>query len=105
MKLLQTTVIFLGAALLMVPLLKRFGLASVIGYLTTGIVLGPHAMGMISDTHQVLEFAEFGVVMLLFLIGLELEPSRLWVLRHSVFGLGGLQVLLTGLLFMGVGIW
>lgn len=105
MKLLQTTVIFLGAALLMVPLLKRFGLASVIGYLTTGIVLGPHAMGMISDTHQVLEFAEFGVVMLLFLIGLELEPSRLWVLRHSVFGLGGLQVLLTGLLFMGAGVW
>ena len=105
MKLLQTTVIFLGAALLMVPLLKRFGLASVIGYLVTGIVLGPHAMGMISDTHQVLEFAEFGVVMLLFLIGLELEPSRLWVLRHSVFGLGGLQVLLTGLLFMGAGVW
>ncbi len=104
MKLLQTMVIFLGAALVMVPLLKRFGLASVIGYLATGVVLGPHAMALIGDTHQVLEFAEFGVVMLLFLIGLELEPSRLWVLRHSVFGLGGLQVLLTGLLFMGAGL-
>lgn len=101
MKLLQTMVIFLGAALLMVPLLKRLGLASVIGYLATGIVLGPHAMAMISDPGQVLEFAEFGVVMLLFLIGLELEPSRLWVLRRSVFGLGGLQVGLTGGLFMG----
>lgn len=104
MKLLQTMVIFLGAALILVPLLKRFGLASVIGYLATGVMLGPHAMALIGDTHQMLEFAEFGVVMLLFLIGLELEPSRLWVLRHSVFGLGGLQVLLTGLIFMGAGL-
>ncbi len=104
MKLLQTMIIFLGAALVMVPLLKRTGLASVIGYLATGVLLGPHVMGLISDTHEVLEFSEFGVVMLLFLIGLELQPSRLWVLRHSVFGLGGLQVLLTGLLFMGAGL-
>lgn len=104
MHLLQTTILFLGAALVMVPLMKRLGLASVIGYLATGVILGPHVMALISDTHEVLEFAEFGVVMLLFLIGLELEPSRLWVLRRSVFGLGGLQVLLTGLLFTGVGL-
>ena len=96
MHLLQTTILFLGTALIMVPLLKRIGLASVIGYLATGVLLGPHVMGLISDTREVLEFSEFGVVMLLFLIGLELEPSRLWVLRHSVFGLGGSQVLLTG---------
>jgi glutathione-regulated potassium-efflux system protein KefB len=104
MKLLQTMILFLGAALIMVPLLKRLGLASVIGYLATGVILGPHVMALISDTHQVLEFSEFGVVMLLFLIGLELQPSRLWVLRRSVFGLGGLQVGLTGLLFMGAGL-
>lgn len=104
MNLLQTTVVFLGAALLMVPLLKRLGLASVIGYLATGIVIGPHALGLIGDAHQMLEFAEFGVVLLMFLIGIELEPSRLWILRHSVFGLGGAQVLLTGLVFMGAGL-
>ena len=104
MHLLQTTILFLGTALIMVPLLKRIGLASVIGYLATGVLLGPHVMGLISDTREVLEFSEFGVVMLLFLIGLELEPSRLWVLRHSVFGLGGSQVLLTGLIFMGAGL-
>lgn len=102
MKLLQTMILFLGAALIMVPLLKRLGLASVIGYLATGVILGPHVMALISDTHQILEFSEFGVVMLLFLIGLELQPSRLWVLRRSVFGLGGLQVGLTGLLFTGI---
>lgn len=99
---LQTTALFLGATLIMVPLLKRFGLASVIGYLATGILLGPHGAGLISDAHDVLSFAEYGVVLLLFLIGIELEPSRLWVLRRSVFGLGGLQVVSTGLVFMGI---
>lgn len=103
MNLLQTILVFLGASLLMVPLLKRLGLASVIGYLATGIVIGPHALGLIGDAHQMLEFAEFGVVLLMFLIGIELEPSRLWILRHSVFGLGGAQVLLTGLVFTGAG--
>jgi len=102
MSLLETTALFLGATLVMVPLLKRFGLASVIGYLVTGILLGPHVFALISDAHDVLSFAEYGVVLLLFLIGIELEPSRLWVLRRSVFGLGGLQVVSTGLVFMGV---
>lgn len=99
---LQTTALFLGTTLIMVPLLKRFGLASVIGYLATGVMLGPHGIGLISDVHDVLSFAEYGVVLLLFLIGIELEPSRLWVLRRSVFGLGGLQVASTGLVFMGI---
>lgn len=98
----ETTAVFLGATLIMVPLLKRFGLASVIGYLVTGILLGPHLAGLISDPHDVLSFAEYGVVLLLFLIGIELEPSRLWVLRRTVFGLGGLQVISTGLVFMGI---
>jgi monovalent cation:proton antiporter-2 (CPA2) family protein len=100
MNLLQIVAVFLGTTLVMVPLLKRFGLASVIGYLVTGILLGPHVFGLIGDAHDVLDFAEYGVVLLLFLIGIELEPSRLWVLRRSVFGLGGLQVLLSGLVFM-----
>jgi glutathione-regulated potassium-efflux system protein KefB len=102
MSLLEITALFLGATLIMVPLLKRFGLASVIGYLVTGILLGPHLFGLISDPHEVLNFAEYGVVLLLFLIGIELEPSRLWILRHSVFGLGALQVITTGLVFTGL---
>lgn len=102
MELLQIVAVFLGTTLVMVPLLKRLGLASVIGYLATGVLLGPHALGLLHDPHDVLEFAEYGVVLLLFLIGIELEPSRLWVLRRSVFGLGGLQVLVTGLLFTGL---
>lgn len=102
MDLLQIVAVFLGTTLIMVPLLKRLGLASVIGYLATGVLLGPYVLGLLDDPHDVLEFSEYGVVLLLFLIGIELEPSRLWVLRRSVFGLGGLQVLLTGLALMGL---
>lgn len=101
MDLLQTVAIFLGTTLVMVPLLKRLGLASVIGYLATGVLLGPYVFGLLHDPHDVLEFSEYGIVLLLFLIGIELEPSRLWVLRRSVFGLGGLQVATTGLVLMG----
>lgn len=101
MELLKTVAVFLGVTLVMVPLLKRLGLASVIGYLATGILLGPYVFGLLHDPHDVLEFAEYGIVLLLFLIGIELEPSRLWVLRRSVFGLGGLQVAVTGLVLMG----
>ncbi len=97
--------LFLGAALLIVPLFKRFGLAVVIGYLAAGIIIGPDVTGLVSDGRSVLHVAEYGVVMLLFLIGLELEPSRLWVLRKSVFGLGSLQMLGTGGLFTGLGIF
>ncbi|MFZ5561959.1 MAG: monovalent cation:proton antiporter-2 (CPA2) family protein [Pseudomonadota bacterium] len=102
MDLLQIVAVFLGATLLIVPLLKRLGLASVIGYLATGILLGPYVFGLLHDPHDVLEFSEYGIVLLLFLIGIELEPSRLWVLRRSVFGLGGLQVAITGLALMGI---
>jgi glutathione-regulated potassium-efflux system ancillary protein KefC/glutathione-regulated potassium-efflux system protein KefB len=96
MSLLGQSAIFLGAAVVAVPLSKRLGLGSVLGYLAAGIVIGPWVLGLIGDVESILHFAEFGVVLLLFLIGLELQPSRLWVMRKSVFGLGGAQVLLTG---------
>ncbi|WP_201583767.1 monovalent cation:proton antiporter-2 (CPA2) family protein [Psychrobacter sp. HII-4] len=96
---LQAT-IFLGAALLFVPLGKRFGIATVLGYLITGLILGPSGLDVAGDAESLLHFSEFGVVMLLFIIGLELQPSRLWALRRSIFVLGGLQVGLTGILLM-----
>ena len=96
---LQAT-IFLGAALLFVPLGKRFGIATVLGYLITGLILGPSGVDVAGNAESLLHFSEFGVVMLLFIIGLELQPSRLWALRRSIFVLGGLQVGLTGMLLM-----
>ncbi len=104
MTLLTQTALFLGAALLIVPLLHRLGMATVLGYLVTGLLLGPNLLDMAGNAERVLHFAEYGVVMLLFLIGLELEPSRLWALKRSIFVLGGLQVALTGLLFTGIGL-
>lgn len=95
-------IIFLGAALLLVPLGKRLGLATVLGYLLTGLILGPSGLDVVGDAESLLHFAEFGVVMLLFIIGLELQPSRLWALRRSIFVLGGLQVGLTGVTLMGL---
>lgn len=88
----------LAMALAVVPLARRLGLPSIIGYLIAGIILGPHISGLIEHTKGVVGIAEYGVAMLLFLIGLELEPSRLWVLRRLVFGLGGLQVVITSTL-------
>ncbi len=87
--------IYLAAAVLSVPIFKRLGLGSVLGYLIAGILIGPHTLQLIGDPKQVLHFAEFGVVLLLFLIGLELEPERVWALRRSLVGLGGGQVLGT----------
>jgi len=84
--------IYLAAAVLAVPLFKRLGLGSVLGYLLAGILIGPYAFKLIADPEQVLHFAEFGVVLLLFLVGLELEADKVWELRKRLFGLGGLQV-------------
>ncbi|CAM4007270.1 monovalent cation:proton antiporter-2 (CPA2) family protein [Psychrobacter arenosus] len=98
---LQAT-LFLGAAILLVPLGKRFGIATVLGYLITGLILGPSFLDVAGDAETLLHFSEFGVVMLLFIIGLELQPSRLWALRRSIFVLGGLQVGLTGTLLMAL---
>lgn len=92
---LEYTAIFLAAAVLAVPLFKRLGLGSVLGYLAAGVVIGPTGLGLIHQVESTMRFAEFGVVLLLFIIGLELEPARLWRLRGAVFGLGGAQVVLT----------
>ncbi len=94
--LLQTAVIFLFAAVLAVPLAKRLQLGAVIGYLLAGVAIGPQALGLIRDTESVAHISELGVVLLLFIIGLELSPKRLWLMRKSVFGVGSAQVLLTG---------
>jgi monovalent cation:proton antiporter-2 (CPA2) family protein len=95
MSLLQEAVIYLFAALIAVPLSKKLGFGAVLGYLLAGIVIGPAALGLISDPEHILHFAELGVVFLLFVIGLELQPSRLWVLRKMIFGLGASQVIVS----------
>jgi monovalent cation:proton antiporter-2 (CPA2) family protein len=97
MHLLEQVAIFLLTAVLIVPLFQRLKLGAVLGYLASGMIIGPWGMGLIGDVESTLKFSEFGVVLLLFLIGLELEPRRLWTLRNSVFGLGGAQVAATGL--------
>ncbi len=93
---LEQTAIFLVTAVVLVPLFRRAKLGAVIGYLAAGIAIGPSGLALIADPKATLQFAEFGVVLLLFLMGLELEPRRLWVMRRHVFGLGGAQVVVTG---------
>ncbi|RHX92221.1 monovalent cation:proton antiporter-2 (CPA2) family protein [Leptospira stimsonii] len=100
--LLITLIVFLSAAVISVPLFKKLGLGSVVGYLIGGTIIGPWGIGLITDVERILHLSEFGVILLLFLIGLELKPQRLWVLRRPVFGLGGLQVILTSLIFFGI---
>lgn len=95
MSILVETSIFLGAAVIAVPIFKKLGLGSVLGYLAAGSMIGPFGLGLIKDVEDILHFSEMGVVLLLFIIGLELKPSRLWVMRKSVFGLGLAQVVLT----------
>ncbi|MBU7575089.1 MAG: cation:proton antiporter [Hydrogenophaga sp.] len=97
-------VTLLGAAVVAVPLFKRIGLGSVLGYLAAGLAIGPFGMGLISDPATILHTAELGVVMYLFVIGLEMQPSHLWSLRKAIFGLGSLQVVVCGFLLTGVGL-
>ena len=97
-------VALLGAAVIGVPLFKRLGLGSVLGYLAAGLLLGPSGIGLINDPESVLTTAELGVVMFLFIIGLEMEPAKLWALRKQIFGLGVIQVGICGALLTGVGI-
>ncbi|EXT21774.1 monovalent cation:proton antiporter-2 (CPA2) family protein [Acinetobacter baumannii] len=97
--LLQAT-IFLGASLILVPLGKRLGIATVLGYLFTGILLGPSVLNIAHDPEAIMELAEFGVILLMFLIGLELRPQRLWEMRDSIFVMGSLQVVITGIILM-----
>ncbi|MGB5211423.1 MAG: monovalent cation:proton antiporter-2 (CPA2) family protein [Gammaproteobacteria bacterium] len=86
---------FLAATCVAVPLFRMFGFGSVLGYLAAGIAIGPYGIGAFTDVESVLHASEFGVVLLLFIIGLELKPSRLWVMRRAVFGLGTAQVVIT----------
>lgn len=95
---LELFLVFLIAAVVAVPLFRRFGLGAVLGYLFAGVVIGPYGLRVVTNPASVLAFSELGVVMLLFVIGLELSPSRLWVMRRPVFMVGGLQVAVSALL-------
>jgi monovalent cation:proton antiporter-2 (CPA2) family protein len=92
---LQESIIYLLAAIISVPISKRLGFGSVLGYLCAGILIGPFGFGFIHEPEHILHFAELGVVFLLFIIGLELKPARLWIMRKMVFGLGTAQVLVS----------
>ena len=98
MNILAQAAIFFGAAVIVVPLFRRLGLGAVLGYLAAGAVIGPFALGLVTDVDAIRHFGEFGVVLLLFIIGLELQPIRLWTMRYGVFGLGGAQVAATGII-------
>jgi monovalent cation:proton antiporter-2 (CPA2) family protein len=102
---LYDALIYLVAALIAVPISRWLGFGSVLGYLAAGIVIGPAALKLVSDPESILHFAELGVVFLLFIVGLELQPSRLWVLRKMVFGLGTAQVIISAAAITVVATW
>jgi glutathione-regulated potassium-efflux system ancillary protein KefC len=99
---LTNSLIYLAAAVIAVPLAKKLGLGSIIGYLAAGMAIGPWGLGLVTNVQDILHFAEFGVVLMLFLVGLELEPERLWELRRPIFGWGSAQVLACAALITGV---
>ncbi len=101
---LTTSLVYLGAAVLAVPLARALGLGSIIGYLAAGIAIGPWGLRLVTDAQQILHFAEFGVVLMLFLVGLELEPRRLWALRRPIFGWGSFQLFGSAGLMVGIGL-
>jgi glutathione-regulated potassium-efflux system protein KefB len=94
---LEQVALFLAAAVVAAPLAKLLRVGNVLGYLLVGVLIGPAGLGLVGDVESVLHFAEFGVIMLLFVIGLELRPRRLWAMRSAIFGLGSAQVALTGM--------
>ncbi len=99
-------VVYLSAAVVVVPLAKRLGLGSVLGYLIAGVLIGPFILGFIgSEGEDIMHFAEFGVVMMLFLVGLELEPALLWRMRTSILGMGGLQIGATAAIICVLSMW
>ena len=103
MQLLKESAIILTAAVAALPLFKRLGLGTVLGYLAAGVVIGPDVTGLVTDVDKLRQLSELGVVFLLFIIGLELQPSRLWALRKPVFGLGGAQVVITTVVLAAAG--
>ena len=96
------SLIYLSAAVLAVPLARKLGLGAIIGYLAAGMAIGPWGLGLVSNVQDILHFSEFGVVLMLFLIGLELEPKRLWELRRPIFGWGSAQMLACAALIAGI---
>lgn len=101
---LLSSLVYLTAAVLAVPLARLLGLGSIIGYLVAGIAIGPWGLGLVKDTQTILHFAEFGVVLMLFLVGLELEPRRLWALRRPIFGWGSVQLFGSAALMTAVAV-
>lgn len=101
---LLSVLILLAAAVIAVPIFRRIGLGSVLGYLAAGLIIGPYGFGFFQDPEAIIHIAELGVVLFLFLIGLEMQPSRLWAMRGEIFGLGFLQVTLACLALTGVGL-
>ncbi len=101
---LSSTLIYLAAAVVAVPLARALGLGSIIGYLGAGMAIGPWGLKLVTDAQAMLHFAEFGVVLMLFLVGLELEPRRLWSLRKPIFGWGSVQLFGSGALLCGLGV-
>ncbi|MEP7282285.1 MAG: monovalent cation:proton antiporter-2 (CPA2) family protein, partial [Rubrivivax sp.] len=101
---LGTSLVYLGAAVLAVPLARLLGLGSIIGYLGAGIAIGPWGLGLVTDAGTILHVAEFGVVLMLFLVGLELEPRRLWAMRRPIFGWGSVQLLGSAALLVGAAV-
>ncbi|WDJ99971.1 cation:proton antiporter [Xanthomonas campestris pv. incanae] len=97
-------VTLLGAAVVAIPLFRRLGLGSVLGYLAAGLAVGPFGLGLFDDPQAILHVAELGVVMFLFVIGLEMRPSHLWSLRSEIFGLGTVQICVCALVLTGIGI-
>ena len=98
------SLIYLGAAVLAVPLARALGLGSIIGYLAAGIAIGPWGLKLVTDPQSIVGFAEFGVVLMLFLVGLELEPKRLWALRRPIFGWGSVQLFGSAALLLAVAV-
>src|SRR5688572_28318780 len=96
--LVRDVMIYLAAAVVFVPIASRLRLGSVLGYLAAGCIIGPYGLGLVRDVESIMHLAEFGVVLMLFLIGLELDVARLWQLRRVVFGGGSLQMVTSGIL-------
>lgn len=93
---------FIASAVILVPIFHKLGLGSILGYLVAGIIVGPFGLSLIHETEMLKHFAELGVILLLFIIGLEIQPSKLWSMRRRLFGLGNLQIFLCSIIFMAI---
>ena len=96
---------FIGSAVILVPIFHLLGLGSILGYLVAGIIVGPYGLSLIHETESLKHFAELGVILLLFIIGLEIQPKKLWSMRKNLVGLGGLQVLSCSVIFMMIAVY